>query len=194
MAGSVNKVILVGNLGRDPESRAFQNGGKVVELRIATSESWKDRNSGERKEKTEWHTVKIFSEGLANVAERYLRKGSKVYLEGQLQTRKWQDQSGADRYSTEIVLQGFNAQMVLLDGPGGGQGAGRSSGGGDDWGADESFGGGGGGGGFGGGAPAGRGGGNFNGGGQRSGGAGANSSGGGFGGGFPDDLDDDVPF
>ncbi|MET3713277.1 single-strand DNA-binding protein [Sphingomonas trueperi] len=195
MAGSVNKVILVGNLGRDPESRAFQNGGKVVELRIATSESWKDRNSGERKEKTEWHTVKIFSEGLANVAERYLRKGSKVYLEGQLQTRKWQDQSGADRYSTEIVLQGFNAQMVLLDGPGGGQGAGRSSGGGgDDWGADESFGGGGGGGGFGGGASAGRGGGNFNGGGQRSGGAGAGASGGGFGGGFPDDLDDDVPF
>ncbi len=189
MAGSVNKVILVGNLGRDPESRAFQNGGKVVELRIATSESWKDRNSGEKREKTEWHTVKIFSEGLANVAERYLRKGSKVYLEGQLQTRKWQDQSGADRYSTEIVLQGFNAQMVLLDGPGGGQSAGRSSGGGDDWGADESFGGGGGG--FGGGAPAGRGGGNFNGGGQRSGSA---NSGGGFGGGFPDDLDDDVPF
>ncbi|WP_010545859.1 single-stranded DNA-binding protein [Sphingomonas elodea] len=193
MAGSVNKVILVGNLGRDPESRAFQNGGKVVELRIATSESWKDRNSGERKEKTEWHTVKIFSEGLANVAERYLRKGSKVYLEGQLQTRKWQDQSGADRYSTEIVLQGFNAQMVLLDGPGGGQGGGMGggrSGGGDDWGADESFGGGGGG--FGGGAPAGRGGNNFNGGGQRSGGGA--SSAGGFGGGFPDDLDDDVPF
>ncbi|WP_294256801.1 single-stranded DNA-binding protein [uncultured Sphingomonas sp.] len=192
MAGSVNKVILVGNLGRDPESRAFQNGGKVVELRIATSESWKDRNSGERKEKTEWHTVKIFSEGLANVAERYLRKGSKVYLEGQLQTRKWQDQSGADRYSTEIVLQGFNAQMVLLDGPGGGQGAGMGGGrssGGDDWGADDSFGGGGGG--FGGGAPAGRGGGTFNGGGQRSGGA---PAGGGFGGGFPDDLDDDVPF
>lgn len=197
MAGSVNKVILVGNLGRDPESRAFQNGGKVVELRIATSESWKDRNSGERKEKTEWHTVKIFSEGLANVAERYLRKGSKVYLEGQLQTRKWQDQSGADRYSTEIVLQGFNAQMVLLDGPGGGQGGGMGGGrssGGDDWGADESFGGGGGGGaagGFGGGAPAARGGNTFNGGGQRSGGA---ASGGGFGGGFPDDLDDDVPF
>lgn len=193
MAGSVNKVILVGNLGRDPESRAFQNGGKVVELRIATSESWKDRNSGEKREKTEWHTVKIFSEGLANVAERYLRKGSKVYLEGQLQTRKWQDQSGADRYSTEIVLQGFNAQMVLLDGPGGGQGGGMGggrSGGGDDWGADESFGGGSSGGGFGGGAPAGRGGNTFNGGGQRSGGAAT----GGFGGGFPDDLDDDVPF
>lgn len=112
---SVNKVILVGALGRDPESRSFQNGGKVVELRVATSESWKDKNSGERKEKTEWHTVKVFSEGLANVAERYLRKGSKVYLEGSLATRKWQDQSGQDRYSTEIVLQGFNAALVLLD-------------------------------------------------------------------------------
>ena len=127
MAGSVNKVILVGNLGRDPESRSFQNGGKVVELRIATSESWKDLNSGERKEKTEWHTVKVFSEGLANVAEKYLRKGSKVYLEGALQTRKWQDQSGADRYSTEIVLQGFNAVLVLLDRREG-EGAGRSGG------------------------------------------------------------------
>ncbi len=116
MAGSVNKVILVGNLGRDPESRSFQNGGKVVELRIATSESWKDRNSGERKEKTEWHTVKIFNDGLAGVAERYLRKGSKVYIEGALATRKWQDQSGADRYSTEITLQGFNSVLVLLDG------------------------------------------------------------------------------
>lgn len=115
MSGSVNKVILVGHLGRDPESRSFQNGGKVVEMRIATSETWKDRNSGERKEKTEWHTVKVFSEGLANVAERYLRKGSKVYVEGQLATRKWQDQSGADRYSTEVVLQGFNASLVLLD-------------------------------------------------------------------------------
>ena len=116
MAGSVNKVILVGNLGRDPESRSFQNGGKVVELRIATSESWKDRNSGERKEKTEWHTVKVFSEGLANVAEKYLRKGSKVYLEGQLQTRKWQDQAGQDKYSTEVVLQGFNSNLTMLDG------------------------------------------------------------------------------
>src|SRR3569832_864786 len=122
MAGSVNKVILVGNLGRDPESRSFQNGGKGVELRIATSESWKDRNSGERKEKTEWHTVKVFSEGLANVAERYLRKGSKVYLEGALQTRKWQDQSGADRYSTEIVLQGFTSNLTMLDGRGAGEG------------------------------------------------------------------------
>ena len=178
MAGSVNKVILVGNLGRDPESRSFQNGGKVVELRIATSESWKDRNSGERKEKTEWHTVKIFSEGLANVAERYLRKGSKVYLEGQLQTRKWQDQQGQDRYSTEIVLQGFNAQMVLLDGPGGAAGGGRSTGGSDEWGGGDEFAG----------QSSSRGGGNFNSGGQRSGG------GGNFGGGFPDDLDDDVPF
>lgn len=122
MAGSVNKVILIGNLGRDPESRSFQNGGKVVELRIATSESWKDRNSGERKEKTEWHTVKVFNEGLANVAERFLRKGSKVYIEGALVTRKWQDQSGQDKYATEIVIQGFNSVLTMLDGP---QGAGR---------------------------------------------------------------------
>ena len=191
MAGSVNKVILVGNLGRDPESRSFSNGGKVVELRVATSETWKDRNSGERKERTEWHTVKLFSEGLANVAERYLRKGSKVYLEGQLQTRKWQDQSGADRYSTEIVLQGFDAKLVMLDGPGGGQGGGGQGGGGmgggggsrDDWGGgNDDFAGQsssrGGGGGFGGGSRGGSGG---------SGGAPA-------GGGFPDDLDDDVPF
>lgn len=179
MAGSVNKVILVGNLGRDPESRSFQNGGKVVELRIATSENWKDRATGEKREKTEWHTVKIFSEGLANVAERYLRKGSKVYLEGQLQTRKWQDQSGADRYSTEIVLQGFNAQMVLLDSAGGGAGGGRAAGA-DDWGGGGDFAG----------QSSGRGGGNFNSGGARSGG----DFGGGAGGGFPDDLDDDVPF
>jgi single-strand DNA-binding protein len=192
MAGSVNKVILVGNLGRDPESRSFSNGGKVVELRVATSESWKDRNSGEKKERTEWHTVKLFSEGLANVAERYLRKGSKVYLEGQLQTRKWQDQQGQDRYSTEIVLQGFDAKLVMLDGPGGGQGGGAGSGGGrgaEDWGGgDESFagqssnrgggyGGGNSGGGFGGGAAR-----------------GGAASGGAAGGGFPDDLDDDVPF
>ncbi|MBQ1497798.1 MAG: single-stranded DNA-binding protein [Sphingomonas sp.] len=191
MAGSVNKVILVGNLGRDPESRSFQNGGKVVELRIATSESWKDRNSGERKEKTEWHTVKVFNEGLANVAERYLRKGSKVYIEGALTTRKWQDAQGQDRYSTEIVLQGFNSVLTMLDGApgggggggaGGGFGGGRSSGG-DDWGAgggDEFAG-----------QSSSRGGGNFNSGGQRSGGSGGNNS---FGGGFPDDLDDDVPF
>ena len=183
MAGSVNKVILVGNLGRDPESRSFQNGGKVVELRIATSESWKDRNSGERKEKTEWHTVKVFNEGLANVAERYLRKGSKVYIEGALTTRKWQDQNGQDRYSTEIVLQGFNSVLTMLDGaPGGGGGGGGRSSGGDDWnsgGGDELAG-----------QSSSRGGGIFNSGGQRSGGGGSGS----FGGGFPDDLDDDVPF
>jgi single-strand DNA-binding protein len=122
MAGSVNKVILIGNLGRDPESRTFQNGGKVVNLRIATSENWKDKSTGERKEMTEWHSVAIFNEGLANVAERYLKKGSKVYIEGQLQTRKWQDQSGQDRYSTEVVLQGFNGNLTMLDGPGGGGG------------------------------------------------------------------------
>jgi len=120
---SVNKVILVGALGRDPESRSFQNGGKVVNLRVATSETWKDKSTGERKERTEWHTVAIFSEGLANVAERYLRKGGKVYIEGSLQTRKWQDQNGADRYSTKVVLQGFNATLVMLDGP---QGSGAS--------------------------------------------------------------------
>lgn len=127
MAGSVNKVILVGNLGKDPEVRSFQNGGKVAELRLATSESWKDRNSGERKEKTEWHTVKIFTEGLVTIAEKYLRKGSKVYIEGALQTRKWQDQSGADRYSTEISLQGFNAVLTMLDGPAAGNAGGSSA-------------------------------------------------------------------
>ena len=127
MAGSVNKVIIVGNLGRDPESKSFQNGGKVVNLRIATSESWKDKQSGERKEKTEWHSVAIFNEGLANVAERFLRKGSKVYIEGQLQTRKWQDQNGQDKYSTEIVLQGFNSVLTMLDGPGGDNGQQRGS-------------------------------------------------------------------
>lgn len=116
---SINKVILVGSLGRDPESRSFQNGGKVVNLRVATSETWKDKSTGERKEKTEWHSVAIFSEGLCRIAEQYLRKGSKVYLEGQLQTRKWTDQAGAEKYSTEIVLQGFNANLTLLDGPGG---------------------------------------------------------------------------
>jgi len=116
MAGSINKVILVGHLGQDPEVRNLPNGGKVVNLSVATSERWKDRNSGEQREKTEWHRVVIFSEGLAKVAEQYLRKGSKVYIEGQLQTRKWQDQSGADKYSTEVVLQNFNSAMVLLDG------------------------------------------------------------------------------
>ena len=188
MAGSVNKVILVGNLGRDPESRSFQNGGKVVELRIATSESWKDRNSGERKEKTEWHTVKVFNEGLATVAEKYLRKGSKVYIEGALATRKWQDQSGADRYSTEIVLQGFNSVLTMLDGAPGAGGGGRGGGGGDDWAGGGDDMGGGSAGGYGGGG----------GGGGRSGApsGGNRGGGGGFGqgGGFADDLDDDVPF
>lgn len=128
MAGSVNKVIILGNLGRDPEVRTFQNGSKVCNLRIATSESWKDKNTGERKERTEWHSVAIFSDGLVRVAEQYLRKGSKVYIEGQLQTRKWQDQSGQDRYSTEVVLQGFDAKLVMLDGPSGGDSQ-RDSGG-----------------------------------------------------------------
>ena len=185
MAGSVNKVILVGNLGRDPESRSFQNGGKVVNLRIATSEQWKDRTTGERRDKTEWHSVAIFSEGLANVAEKYLRKGSKVYLEGQLQTRKWTDNAGVEKYSTEVVLQGFDAKMVLLDRPdgaGGGMGGerGASSGGGG-WGDDD--GGYGSGSGFGGGSSGGS-----------RGGAGAPA-----GNRKPDpfdagDLDDDVPF
>ncbi|PVE58984.1 single-stranded DNA-binding protein [Arthrobacter sp. TPD3018] len=194
MAGSVNKVILVGNLGRDPESRSFQNGGKVVNLRIATSESWKDRNSGERKEKTEWHSVAIFNEGLANVAERFLRKGSKVYIEGQLQTRKWQDQNGQDKYSTEIVLQGFNSVLTMLDGPNGGQGGGGGggggrSGGGNDWGGGDDFGGGSSGS-YGGGSRGGSSGGASGGG---RGGFGGGQSGG-PGGGFADDLDDDVPF
>lgn len=131
MAGSVNKVILIGNLGRDPEVRTFQNGGKVCNLRIATSESWKDRNTGERRERTEWHSVAIFQEGLVRIAEQYLRKGSKVYIEGKLQTRKWQDQSGQDRYSTEVVLQGFDGTLTMLDGRGEGGGQGGGSGGGD---------------------------------------------------------------
>ncbi len=116
MAGSVNKVIVIGNLGRDPEVRTFQNGGKVVNLRIATSETWRDKASGERKERTEWHSVAIHSEPLAKIAEQYLRKGSTVYIEGQLETRKWQDQSGADRYSTEIVLRPFRGELTLLGG------------------------------------------------------------------------------
>ncbi|MEQ9637401.1 MAG: single-stranded DNA-binding protein [Devosia marina] len=131
MAGSVNKVILVGNLGNDPEVRSLPSGGKVVNLSVATSERWRDRNSGEQREKTEWHRVVIFSEGLARVAEQYLKKGSKVYLEGQLQTRKWQDQSGQDKYSTEVVLQNFNSSMVLLDGRGEGSGDSGGYGGGD---------------------------------------------------------------
>lgn len=169
MAGSVNKVILVGNLGRDPEVRYTQDNKKIVNMSIATSESWKDRNTGERRERTEWHRVVIFNEGLANIAEQFLRKGSKVYLEGQLQTRKWQDQSGQDKYSTEVVLQGFNCAMTMLDGRDGGSG--------------------GGGGGFGGGSGGG--------GGFDSGPSGGGDSFGGGGGSGPapgSDLDDEIPF
>ncbi|RDC59095.1 Single-stranded DNA-binding protein [Alteripontixanthobacter maritimus] len=173
MAGSLNKVMLIGNLGADPEVRSFQNGGKVCNLRIATSERWKDKE-GQQQEKTEWHTVAIFSEGLVRVCENYLRKGSKVFIEGQLQTRKWQDQQGQDKYSTEVVLRGFNGTLTMLDG--------RSEGGG-------------GGGGYGGGqrsggAPADSGGG-FN---QGGGGQGGGSGGGSGGGGDYDDLNDDIPF
>jgi single-strand DNA-binding protein len=129
MAGSVNKVILVGNLGKDPEIRSFQNGGKVANFSIATSESWKDKNTGEKREKTDWHNVAIFNEGLVRVAEQYLRKGSKVYIEGQLQTRKWTDQSGSDKYTTEVVLQNYNGTLVMLDGRSDGGGSGGGSGG-----------------------------------------------------------------
>ena len=174
MAGSVNKVILVGNLGRDPEVRTFQNGGKVCNLRIATSENWKDRNTGERREKTEWHSVAIFSEPLARIAEQYLRKGSKVYIEGQLETRKWQDQSGQDRYSTEVVLRPYRGELTLLDsrGEGGGYGGGGQGGG---------YGGGGGG------FPDDRDDGGY-------GGGGGGSYGGGGGGGGRNDMDDEIPF
>ena len=169
MAGSVNKVILIGNLGRDPEARSFSNGGKVVNLRIATSETWKDRNSGERKERTEWHSVAIFSEPLARVAEQYLKKGSKVYIEGQLETRKWQDQNGQDRYSTEVVLRPYRSELTMLDGRDGGGGGGGTYG--DDRG-----------GGYGGGSSGGYGdsGGNY--------GGGSSSGGGGR------DMDDEIPF
>jgi single-strand DNA-binding protein len=178
MAGSVNKVILVGNLGADPEVKSFQNGGRICNLRIATSEDWKDRQTGEKKERTEWHSVVLQSDGLVGVAERYLRKGSKVYIEGQLRTRKWQDQSGNDRYTTEVSIGGFDGKLVMLDGAKGGQGGGGDSGGGS-----------------GGGWGAGSGGSSGGGGGQ---GGGGNWQGGssGFGGGDfgGDDLDDDVPF
>jgi len=167
MAGSVNKVILVGNLGNDPESRSFANGGEVVNLSVATSESWKDRD-GNKQDRTEWHRVVIFNENLGRVAKQYLRKGSKVYLEGQLQTRKWQDNSGQDKYSTEVVLQRFRGELVLLDARGGGGGSG---GGGEEYG--DSFGGGGSS--FGGGGGSSR---------QQSRPAPA----------FDSDLDDDVPF
>lgn len=163
MAGSVNKVILIGNLGRDPEVRNFQNGGKVCNLRIATSETWKDRNTGERREKTEWHSVAIFQEGLVRIAEQYLRKGSKVYIEGQLQTRKYQAQDGSDRYSTEVVLQGFGGTLTMLDGRnegGAGGGGGGYDSGPSGGGYDSGPSGGGNDGGFGGGnAPSGGGGG-----------------------------------
>jgi single-strand DNA-binding protein len=169
MAGSVNKVILIGNLGRDPEIRSTQDGTKVANLSIATSESWRDKNSGERREKTEWHRVVIFNERLVDVAERFLKKGSKVYLEGQLQTRKWTDQSGAEKYTTEVVLQRFRGELTMLDGKG--EGGGMADNG------DAGYGGGnyGGGGGYGGGAS----------------GSGSSGGGGSRGGG---DLDDDIPF
>ena len=179
MAGSVNKVILIGNLGADPEIRRTQDGKPIANLNIATSESWRDRNSGERKEKTEWHRVVIFNEGLCKVAEQYLKKGATVYIEGQLQTRKWQDKDGQDRYSTEVVLQGFNSTLTMLGGRGDGQGAGggrggseyggNAGGGSDNYGGDydrPSS------------APAGR-----------SGGASSNT-----GGNFSRDMDDDIPF
>ena len=131
MAGSVNKVILIGNLGKDPEVRAFQNGGRVANLTIATSETWKDKNSGERKERTEWHRVAILNDSLVTIAERYLRKGAKVYIEGQLETRKWQDKDGNDKYTTEVVLRPYRGELTMLDGKGGSSGGG-SFGGGDD--------------------------------------------------------------
>jgi single-strand DNA-binding protein len=174
MAGSLNKVMLIGNLGADPEIRSFQNGGKVANLRIATSETWKDRNTGERQERTEWHSVAIFSEGLVGVVERFLRKGSKVYIEGQLQTRKWQDQSGNDRYSTEVVIRGLNGTLTMLDGAQGGGGGGGQRGGGN-W--DQGGGSGGGQGGW-----------------NQGGGSSGGSSGGSGGGSNYDDLDDDIPF
>ncbi len=182
MAGSVNKVIIIGNLGRDPEVRTFSNGGKVVNLRIATSETWKDRNTGERRERTEWHSVAIFNEALGRIAEQYLRKGSTVYIEGQLETRKWQDQSGQDRYSTEVVLRPYSGNMTLLGGrgDGGGSGGGGGGGGGGRGGYDD-YGSGSGGGGYGGG--------NAGGGGR----GGDRGPSGGGGGGRPD-LDDEIPF
>jgi single-strand DNA-binding protein len=169
MAGSVNKVILIGNLGRDPEVRTFPSGGKVCNLRIATSETWRDKASGERKERTEWHSVAIYNENLVRIAEQYLKKGSKVYLEGQLETRKWQDQSGADRYTTEVALRPFRGELTLLDARGEGGGG--------------SFGGGGGGG-------------DYGGGGDFGGGRGQGGGGGGYGGGGGgrSDLDDEIPF
>lgn len=185
MAGSVNKVILVGNLGRDPEVRTAQDGSKIVNLNIATSESWKDRSSGERREKTEWHRVVIFNPNLADVAERFLRKGSSVYIEGALQTRKWTDPQGVEKYSTEVVIGRFKGELTLLGGRGEGGGGGQGGGGGYD---DGGYGGGQGGGGYGGGGGAPRSGGGA----PRSGGGGG--QGGGAGWEPPPDLDDDIPF
>lgn len=184
MAGSVNKVILIGNVGADPEIRRTQDGRPIANLRIATSETWRDRNSGERKEKTEWHTVVVFNEGLCKVIEQYVKKGAKLYIEGALQTRKWQDQQGQDRYSTEVVLQGFGSTLTMLDGRGDGGGAGSGFGGGGGRSNNNDYGGGGGGYGDDYGAPA-----------QSSGGGGrGGSSSGGAGGNFSRDLDDDIPF
>lgn len=179
MAGSVNKVILIGNLGRDPETRRMPSGEPVVNLRIATSENWRDKNSGERRERTEWHSVVIFNENLAKIAEQYLRKGTKVYLEGQLQTRKWTDQQGQERYSTEVVLQRFRGELTILDSRGAGGGEAGDEGGG------RSVGGGNRGGDFGRSSPMDR---PMERSSERSGGGG----GGGFGGGAG--LDDDIPF
>ncbi len=165
MAGSVNKVILIGNLGADPEVKSFQNGGRIANLRIATSENWKDKATGEKKERTEWHTVVLNSDGLVGVAERFLRKGSKVYVEGQLRTRKWQDASGNDRYSTEVSVGGMGGVLTMLDGaPGSGGGGGQRSGGASERSGD---------------------------GGDWGGGAAKPASGGQS---FADDLDDDIPF
>jgi single-strand DNA-binding protein len=198
MAGSVNKVILIGNLGADPEVKSFQNGGRIANLRIATSENWKDRATGERKERTEWHSVVIQSEGLVGVVERFLRKGSKIYIEGQLRTRKWQDQNGNDRYTTEVSVGGVGGVLTMLDGAQGG-GRGGSGGGAGGWNEGGSSGGGD----FGGGRSGGgaRSGGDDWGrtGGAASGGAGGGSDwgrtgGSSSGGGFGDDLDDDIPF
>ncbi|WP_309664795.1 single-stranded DNA-binding protein [Tabrizicola sp.] len=184
MAGSVNKVIIVGNLGRDPEVRSFPNGGKVVNLRIATSENWRDKATGERKERTEWHSVAIFNEPLGKIAEQYLKKGSTVYIEGQLETRKWQDQSGADRYTTEIVLRQFRGELTLLGGRDGGSGGASAGGGYDDRGGYDEFGGGQGGGQ----APASGGRGGY------SGGTSGGTSGGGAPAGGRSDMDDEIPF
>lgn len=170
MAGSVNKVILVGNLGADPEIRSLNSGDRVANLRIATSETWRDKSSGERKEKTEWHRVVIFNDNLVKVAEQYLKKGSKVYIEGSIQTRKWTDQSGVEKFSTEIVLQKFRGELTMLDGRGDGE---RESGGGGDYGGGYGGGSSGGGGGFGGG--------------QRNQSSGPREN-------FSADLDDEIPF